>query len=146
MRPHHWTWWRNYKAVEMLCVCCRCLNSTGKNSVSIDSEQKWKGLFWILWVIYQNFHIITSNISHSSELGMWEVCVRGGNYSSEISLLCCGIMTICKSVWGSKGPGNIASMSIFWQFCPDVYKHQTLSARSRRCLKNTPLLSDSAVS
>lgn len=118
MRLHHWMWWRNYKTAEMLYVCWCYLNGTGKNSVSIDSEQKWKGLFGILWVIYQNFHMIISNTSRSSELRLWEVCIRDGNCSSEIPLLCCGTMPICKFIGDSKGPGNIAFMSIFWQFSP----------------------------
>lgn len=118
MRLHHWMLWRNYKTAEILYVCWRCFNGTGKNSVSIDSEQKWKGLFGILWDIYQNFHMIISNTSHSSELRLWEVCIRDGNRSSEIPLLCCGTMPIRKFIGDSKGPGNIAFTSIFWQFSP----------------------------
>lgn len=102
----------------MLYVCWCCLNSPGKKSVSIDTEQKWKSFFWILWVVYQNFHVITSNTSHSSEVGMWEVCVRAGNCSLKIPLLSCGAMPICKSIWDPKGLGNTAFMSIFEEFCP----------------------------
>lgn len=112
MKLHHWMWRRNYKMQK-----CFMSADAGKYRMFINPEQNWRGLFWTVWITYQNFCMTISNMSHSSETRRWEVCVRDGN-CSERSLLCCGNMLICKPTRDSKGPGNIALMSIFWHFSP----------------------------